>query len=97
VTITTAKRDHTHLGTQSRHYSYQAVDIAIIDDKGIGDARSNSTMRDKGERLAKALESLGYRRNTESGNSKSVLWYFYTPRAGNHFNHLHISRLWSAK
>lgn len=94
ITITTASSGHPSEGTsKSRHSSNTAVDIAIIDGQGSGNATDsksgNSTFREKGTRLKDALVRLGYTWNTESGNPKSVLWQ--TTTGGNHFNHLHVS------
>lgn len=96
ATITTAKSGHsykTKSGHKSRHMDGTGVDIAIIDGIGAGGA-SNSTngnakFRMLGNKLASALESLGYKRNVERGNQKAVLWQ--TNTGGNHFNHLHVS------
>jgi hypothetical protein len=96
ATITTAKTGHgyfTKSKNKSRHMDGTGVDIAILDGVGAGGATSstngNAKFRELGNRLASALESLGYRRNVESGNDKAVLWQ--TNTGGNHFNHLHVS------
>jgi hypothetical protein len=96
ATITTAKTGHgflTKSGVKSRHMDGTGVDIAILDGIGAGGATSssngNAKFRELGNRLASALESLGYKRNIESGNDKAVLWQ--TNTGGNHFNHLHVS------
>jgi hypothetical protein len=96
ATITTAKTGHnfmTKSGVKSRHMDGTGVDISILDDIDSGNASNptngNPKFRELGNRLASALESLGYRRNVESGNDKAVLWQ--TNTGGNHFNHLHVS------
>lgn len=95
ATITTAKTGHAHQtksGHKSRHVDGTGVDIAIIDGIDAGGASNSSNgnpkFRELGNRLASALESMGYER-TESGNKKAVLWQ--TNTGGNHFNHLHVS------
>ncbi len=96
ATITTAKTGHdffTKSKNKSRHMDGTGVDIAILDGVGSGRATNSSNgnpkFRELGNRLASALESLGYKRNVESGNDKAVLWQ--TNTGGNHFNHLHVS------
>lgn len=100
--ITAAKRDHTHLGDQSRHSKGNALDIGEINGIPIGNpngvrlktaADANPECKFYADKLVEAFEALGYSRNKESGDEKSVLWYFNNPTAGNHFNHIHISRL----
>ena len=96
TTITTASTGHsikTKTGNTSRHGQQTAVDIAILNGIGAGGATNsadgNSEFRSLGNKLSKALVSMGYTLNTESGNSKAVLWQ--TNTGGNHFNHLHVS------
>jgi len=96
ATVTTASTGHsvkTVTGNTSRHGQQTAVDIAILNGIGAGGATNladgNSEFRSLGNKLAKALVSMGYALNTESGNSKAVLWQ--TNTGGNHFNHLHVS------
>ena len=96
TTITTAKTGHpdnTVTGNKSRHGQQTAVDIAILNNIGAGGATNatngNAEFRSLGTKLANALVSMGYTLNTESGNSKAVLWQ--TNTGGNHFNHLHVS------
>jgi hypothetical protein len=95
ITITTAKTGHpsNRTGKPSRHQSGTGVDIAMLDGQrpmGATNATNgNASFREKGHKVAKALESLGYRRNVERGNVKSVLWH--TNLGGNHYNHLHVS------
>ena len=96
ATVTTATTGHsikTKTGNTSRHGQQTAVDIAILNGINSGGATNsadgNSEFRSLGNKLAKALVSMGYTLNTESGNSKAVLWQ--TNTGGNHFNHLHVS------
>ena len=96
ATVTTASTGHsdkTVTGNTSRHGQQTAVDIAILNGINSGGATNsadgNSEFRSLGKKQAKALVSMGYTLNTESGNSKSVLWQ--TNTGGNHFNHLHVS------
>jgi hypothetical protein len=97
ATITTAKTGHgkyTKGGKNiSRHMSGTAVDIAILDGMGSGGATNSSNGKEEfrklGNKLAKALEEMGYSRNKEVGQTKAVLWQ--TNTGGNHFNHLHVS------
>lgn len=94
--ITTAKSDHsvnTIDGNKSRHGFQTAVDIAILNGKG-ADGASNSTngskeFRENGNKVKDVLVSMGYKWNTEKGNTKAVLWQ--TDTGGNHYNHLHVS------
>jgi hypothetical protein len=83
VSITTAVSGH-HSTPPSRHTGGNAVDIAIID--GIP-VRPNASNRNKIDAFVKALQSLGYVKNAESGNSKAVLTFGFP----NHDNHVHIS------
>lgn len=91
VTITTAKSGHG--SDNSRHAKQTAVDIAILNGIGSGNATgpSNGNYKFKlmGDKLKDALVSMGYTWNRESGNPKAVLWQ--TNTGGNHFNHLHVS------
>jgi len=96
TTITTAKTGHsdnTVTGNKSRHGQQTAVDIAILNGVGSGGATNssngNAEFRSLGDKLKNALVSMGYTLNSESGNSKAVLWQ--TNTGGNHFNHLHVS------
>ena len=96
TTITTAKTGHpdnTVTGNKSRHGQQTAVDIAILNGVGSGGATNssngNAEFRSLGDKLKDALVSMGYTLNSESGNSKAVLWQ--TNTGGNHFNHLHVS------
>lgn len=96
ATITTAKSGHSEYTTsknKSRHTTGAGVDIGLLNGIGSGGATNsingNENFRVLGDKLADALESLGYKRNVESGNEKSVLWQ--TNTGGNHYNHLHVS------
>jgi len=97
VVVTTAVSGHnyeTKNGQISRHGAGNAVDISIIDGIGSGKATNstngNAQFREKGNKLKNALVSLGYAWNSESGQTKSVLWQ--TDLGGNHYNHIHVSR-----
>lgn len=97
VTITTAVTGHdntTKSGNVSRHTKGTGVDIAILNGIGSGKATNatngNATFRANGNKLKDALVALGYSWNVESGKDKAVLWQ--TNTAGNHYNHLHVSR-----
>jgi hypothetical protein len=86
VTITSAVSDHpkeTDSGAISRHSKGNAVDISIINGKSVKD-KSNRTNVDN---FVKELVSLGYTKNSESGNSKSVLTFGFK----GHDNHVHVS------
>ena len=91
VTITTASSGHS--SKKSRHSSGNAVDIALINGKGSGGATNSSngdsSFRKMGDKIVSKLESMGYKRNSESGNEKAVLWQ--TNLGGNHYNHIHVS------
>jgi len=91
VTITTASSGHKT--QKSRHGTGDAVDIALINGRGSGGATSSTTgdseFRKLGDKIVAKLESMGYKRNTEVGNEKAVLWQ--TNTGGNHFNHIHVS------
>jgi hypothetical protein len=85
VQITSAVSDHpekTDSGAISRHSKGQAVDISKINGKSVEDP-SNKTNVDN---FVSQLEILGYKRNSESGNPKSVLWQMV-----DHYNHVHVS------
>ncbi len=88
LTITTAVSGHskkTINGRDSRHGFGTAVDIALLNGVGVG----NPKFKTYGDAVKDALTSMGYSWNTESGNSKAVLWQ--TNTGGNHYNHLHVS------
>ena len=97
VTITTAKSGHSRWslsGYESRHFDEIAVDIAIINGQGSGNASNynngNPEFRRLGNKLKDELVKMGYVWNSEKGREKAVLWQ--TDLGGNHFNHLHVSR-----
>ena len=79
VDITTAVSGHD---TGTRHESGNAVDIAIINNKAV--SLSN---RDDADKFVDALVQLGYKKNVESGNPKSVLTFGFK----GHNNHVHVS------
>lgn len=85
VTVTTAKEGHDRFvhgkKVESRHYKNKAVDIAIINGKGL--SRNNTNDADK---FVEILKSMGYSYNVETGKSKAVLW-----RTKGHWNHVHVS------
>ena len=87
--VTTAVTGHR---TGSRHNpSGNAVDLAMFDGKGyhsIDDAKKKG-IYDKIANFVKALESMGYKVNSERGNDKAVLWFGFK----NHHHHVHVSRL----
>jgi hypothetical protein len=85
VRITTAVSDHpteTNSGSISRHSTGNGVDISIINGKAVKDS-SNKTDVDK---FVSQLEKLGYVRNSEGNNKKSVLW-----QMDDHLDHVHVS------
>lgn len=84
VDITTAVSGHDK-GT--RHETGNAVDVAIINGKAV--SPSNRTDADK---LVNALVSMGYVKNSESGNPKAVLTFGFK----GHDNHVHISNTTSS-
>ena len=97
VVVTTAVSGHnyeTSSGNVSRHGAGNAVDIAIINGVGSGNATNstngNAQFRTDGNKLKNELVKLGYVWNAESGNNKAILWQ--TSTGGNHYNHIHVSR-----
>lgn len=85
ISITTAVSDHpveTESGAVSRHSKGNAVDISKINGKSVKDA----TIKPSADNFVEQLEQLGYARNSEGGNKKSVLW-----QMADHFNHVHVS------
>lgn len=86
-TITTAVSGHVH--TSSRHPAGDAVDIAIMNGQGFSsekDAEQKGILDDINKFVA-ALQSLGYTKNTESGNQKAVLTFGFK----GHDDHIHVS------
>jgi len=87
VRITSAVSDHpekTDTGAISRHSTGGGVDISIINGKAVKDS-SNKTDVDK---FVSQLEQLGYKRNSEGNNKKSVLW-----QMDDHYDHVHVSNI----
>lgn len=87
ASVTTAVTGHRK---GSRHELGLAVDLAMFDGKGYHskeDAKSKG-IYDKIEKFVKALEGMGYKVNSESGNDKAVLWFGFP----NHHHHVHVSR-----
>jgi hypothetical protein len=85
VSITSAVSDHpekTDSGAISRHSKGQAVDISKINGKSVKDASIKTSV----DNFVGQLEQLGYKRNSESGNPKSVLW-----QMADHYTHVHVS------
>jgi len=78
VDVTTAVSGHDK-GT--RHESGNAVDIAMINNKAV-----SASNRGDADKLVNALISMGYVKNRESGNNKSVLTF----GVKDHDNHVHV-------
>lgn len=87
VSITTAVSGHDK---GSRHEKGLAVDIAMINGQGYGSekAAKQKGIYDDIMRFVSELESLGYVKNSESGNDKAVLTFGFP----NHHHHVHVSR-----
>lgn len=83
VSITTAVSEHKP-GT--RHAAGNAVDIAIINKVPVSPKASN---RNKIDSFVNQLQNLGYVKNTEKGQTKSVLTFGFP----NHDNHIHVSNI----
>jgi hypothetical protein len=87
VKITTAVSDHpveTDSGSISRHSTGNGVDISIINGKSVKDASNRPNV----DNFVSKLEQLGYVRNSEGSNKKSVLWQMV-----DHYNHVHVSNM----
>jgi hypothetical protein len=87
VKITTAVSDHpveTDSGSISRHSTGNGVDISIINGKAVKDASNRPNV----DNFVSKLEQLGYVRNSEGSNKKSVLW-----QMADHYNHVHVSNM----
>ena len=87
VRITTAVSDHpieTNTGSISRHSTGNGVDISIINGKAVKDASNRINV----DNFVSKLEQLGYARNSEGSNKKSVLW-----QMADHYNHVHVSNM----
>jgi hypothetical protein len=87
VSITTAVSGHDK---GSRHEKGLAVDIAMVNGQGFGSekAAKQKGIYDDIMRFVSELESLGYVKNSESGNDKAVLTFGFP----NHHHHVHVSR-----
>lgn len=87
VSITTAVTGHKR-GT--RHETGHAVDIAIVNGKGYGseDDAKQKGIHDDIMKFIDQLKSMGYVKNSESGNDKAVLTFGFP----NHHHHVHVSR-----
>jgi hypothetical protein len=86
VTITTAISGHpaeTASGNASRHPSGNAVDISLVNETPV----KTPSNRDNVDNFVNQLEILGYTKNSESGNPKSVLTFGFQ----GHDNHVHVS------
>ena len=86
VTITTAISGHaaeTASGNASRHPVGNAVDISLINETPV----KTPSNRENVDNFVNQLEILGYTKNSESGNPKSVL----TVGFPGHDNHVHVS------
>ena len=87
VRITTAVSDHpveTNKGSISRHSTGNGVDISIINGKTVKDPSNKQNV----DNFVNKLEQLGYARNSEGSNKKSVLW-----QMTDHYNHVHVSNM----
>jgi|688.fasta_scaffold197876_3 hypothetical protein len=85
VNVNFAKTDHgknTASGNVSRHYTNQAVDIGSIGGKIV-----SPNNRDVVNKYVNALVSMGYTKNSEGGNPKSVLTFGFPA----HDDHIHVS------
>jgi hypothetical protein len=86
VTITTAISGHsaeTASGNTSRHPSGNAVDISLVNETPV----KTPSNRGNVDNFVNQLEILGYTKNSESGNPKSVLTFGFP----GHDNHVHVS------
>jgi hypothetical protein len=85
VNITSAVSDHsetTDSGAVSRHSTGSAVDISKVNGVAVKDPSNKRNV----DSFVIQLEQLGYKRNSEGGNTKSVLW-----QMADHYNHVHVS------
>lgn len=85
VQITSAVSDHpekTDSGAISRHSKGQAVDISKINGVPVKDPSNKNNVNN----FVNQLEQLGYERNSEGSNTKSVLW-----QMADHYDHVHVS------
>ena len=86
--ITTAITGH---GAGSRHNpSGHAVDIAMFNGSGYSSSQSakNNGIYDQIINFVNALNALGYKKNSEEGHDKAVLFFGFD---NDHNNHVHIS------
>ena len=86
VTITTAISGHaaeTASGNASRHPVGNAVDISLINETPV----KTPSNRENVDNFVNQLEILGYTKNSESGNPKSVLTFGFP----GHDHHVHVS------
>jgi hypothetical protein len=86
VDITTAVSGHVSL--PSRHPSGNAVDIAVINGKSVSPSN-----REDADKLVDELVKMGYVKNKERGNPKSVLTFGFK----NHDDHVHVSNTTNSK
>ena len=92
----TGHKKHSSNGNISRHWSGHGVDISLISGEGNGGGNgrnkglSNPNFMKNGDKIVKALASLGYSFG-EVGKDKGYLWR--TDTGGNHWNHIHVSRM----
>lgn len=85
LTINYAKSNHkknTKSGRVSRHSKSQALDLSSIN----GGSFTSKSGTEAGNRFTAEMEKLGYARNVERGNPKSVLW-----QMAGHYDHIHVS------
>jgi hypothetical protein len=85
VRITSAVSDHpekTDTGAISRHSTGSGVDISIINGNPVKEAANKPNV----DKFVSQLEKLGYVRNSEGNNKKSVLW-----QMDDHYDHVHVS------
>jgi len=91
VDVTTAVSGHgekTSSGATSRHPSGNAVDITQINGKAV-----NASIRADVDKFVAELVKLGYVKNSESGNPKSVLTFGFP----GHDDHVHVSNMGSSQ
>lgn len=85
VQITSAVSDHpekTDSGAISRHSTGSGVDISKINGVSVKDPSNKTNVNN----FVSQLEQLGYKRNSEGSNTKSVLW-----QMADHYDHVHVS------
>ncbi|MCS6894172.1 MAG: glucosaminidase domain-containing protein, partial [Deltaproteobacteria bacterium] len=73
----------TKAGNKSRHMDGNAIDVAALDGHNVVTEKGKALAN----RLVEELTRMGYKLNTESGNSKAVLWR----GDPDHLDHIHIS------